>query len=272
MMSRTMRVLALAAAMIACGGASASAHTSTAPQIACGSVTTQFRDFPSGTHQVTTYLSIDGAAAVALQGSFTGYSGQVQAGFTPPGDGLAHTYRAQVSWTADGGGRSSITTATLTCPASPVTPQAPVPTPPAATPPAPPASAPTLPAASCTPSTCPCTSCTSRRVYTFTTRATYRGHRVVGVARARARGHELTGAHADHRFGKVQRVHRGGRVRFRVTANFAGLVVPKGQLRTVSVWLRLDNDKTVRTVQFVRLCLPNDGNPNDSSAQDRARL
>jgi hypothetical protein len=270
-MSRTMRTLALAFVMVLASAVAASAHTSSVPVITCGTVTTQFQDFPAGTHAVTTYLSVDGAAASPLQGSFTGRSGQVKAGFTPPGDGLQHTYRAQVAWSDDGGGRSAIATATLICPPAPI--QPPAVTPPVVTPPVvtPPAS--TLPAAStCTTSTCPCTTCTSRRVYTFTTRRMFQGQRVVGVPSVIVRGHELVGAASD-RFGKVVR-HNG---RFRVTASFAGLVVPKGQVRTVTVWLRLAagnhrRARSVRTVQFVRLCLANDGNPNDPGSQDRARL
>ena len=49
-----------------------------------------------------------------------------------------------------------------------------------------------------------------------------------------------------------------------------GLTVPRGQLRTITTYVKLSDGSKVRTVQFLRLCLDRDGNPNDTPTQDRA--
>jgi hypothetical protein len=104
--------------------------------------------------------------------------------------------------------------------------------------------------------------CTSRRIYRFLTRTTLEGSRVVGIGRVLVRGSE--------RYGSYSKVTRQGKQRFMIRADYRGLTVPRGQLRTVTTFLKLANGRTVRTVQFLRLCLENDGNPNDTPTQDRA--
>jgi hypothetical protein len=112
--------------------------------------------------------------------------------------------------------------------------------------------------------------CTSRRVAEFTVRKTWtsrsgREYKVIGIAEVKVRGSE--------KYGSFRRVKIKGHTRFRVRADYRGVHAVPGQLRTVTVRLKLKGlAKARRTVYKLRLCLPPDGNPNDSNAQDRARL
>ena len=104
--------------------------------------------------------------------------------------------------------------------------------------------------------------CTSHRRYSFLVRTRLEGQAVVGIDKVLVRGVE--------RYGSYKRVTVRGKRRFRVTADYDGLTVPRGQLRTITTFLKLADGHKVRTVQFLRLCLDRDGNPNDTPSQDRA--
>jgi len=104
--------------------------------------------------------------------------------------------------------------------------------------------------------------CTSHRTYSFLVRMTLEGQPIVGIDKVLVRGVE--------RYGSYKRVTVRGKSRFRVTADYDGLTVPRGQLRTITTFVKLADGRKVRTVQFLRLCLDRDGNPNDTPTQDRA--
>ena len=93
-------------------------------------------------------------------------------------------------------------------------------------------------------------------------RTRLKGEAVVGIDKVLVRGVE--------RYGSWKRVTVRGKRRFKVTADYEGLTVPRGQLRTITTFLKLADGRKIRTVQFLRLCLDTDGNPNDTPTQDRA--
>jgi len=101
--------------------------------------------------------------------------------------------------------------------------------------------------------------CTSGRIYRFTLRKD-----VQGVAIARVDSVLVAGTEAR---GSFSRTSAG---RFRIRADYRGVTAPAGQLRTITVNARLADGRKVRLVQFARLCLERDGNPNDTPAQGRA--
>jgi hypothetical protein len=102
-------------------------------------------------------------------------------------------------------------------------------------------------------------SCRSSRVYTFRLRTSVDGSRINGVSRVLVAGVEERGAFT-----------LDDDSRWVITADYRGLEVPRGQLRTVTVHVTTEDGRSWRLVQMVRLCLENDGNPNDTPAQDRA--
>jgi hypothetical protein len=104
--------------------------------------------------------------------------------------------------------------------------------------------------------------CTSHRTYSFLVRTKLEGQAVVGIDKVLVRGVE--------RYGSFKKVTVRGKTRYRVTADYNDLTVPRGQLRTITTFLKLADGRKVRTVQFLRLCLDRDGNPNDTPSQDRA--
>lgn len=115
--------------------------------------------------------------------------------------------------------------------------------------------------------------CQSDRVYDFQVRREVDGSPVVGIAPrvgntggVEVIGQSVTQASDGDR--GAWRTNAEGRVV--VTADYRGIEAPKGQLRTVTVYARTEDGKTHRLVQKLRLCLEDDGNPNDRGAQDRA--
>ena len=248
--------------------AAASAHQSPTPHLSCGEIDGTFSGFPSGPQTVTLHTSVDGVPQPDQSITANGPDFSTSTGYTNP-DGGSHVLTAYFSWTvADGPGQSPVATTTITnCP-----PPAPAVTQVAQQVANQQQSATTAPnnASGNAPSTSGGTLptdlsafvCQSRRVYTFTVRRTLEGSPVVGIDRVLVRGSE--------RYGSYTRKRVRGHMRFVVTGDYRGLVVPRGQLRTITTFVKLGNGKTVRTVQFVRLCLSSDGNPNDTPSQDRA--
>jgi len=106
--------------------------------------------------------------------------------------------------------------------------------------------------------------CESDRVYRFLIRTEINGSPVVDVTRGEVRG--------EAQYWSVDRVTRGGQQRFRVTADYRGVVAPVGQLRSVTSFVRTADGRRYRTVQKLRLCLERDGNLNDASSQNRAGI
>ena len=110
--------------------------------------------------------------------------------------------------------------------------------------------------------------CRSNREYNFRLRSSINGSRVTSVESVSVAGDTATQMGVNSPGGRA--AWTDGTGRFRIWANYSGLVVPAGQLRTVTVVARTANGERYRLVQFVRLCLEVDGNPNDTPAQDRA--
>lgn len=110
--------------------------------------------------------------------------------------------------------------------------------------------------------------CRSNREYNFRLRSRINGSRVTTVESVAVAGDVATQIGVTSPGGRA--AWTDGTGRFRIFANYSGLVVPAGQLRTVTVVARTADGERYRLVQFVRLCLETDGNPNDTPAQDRA--
>jgi hypothetical protein len=257
--------------------AAANAHQAPTPHLSCGEIDGTFTGFPAGPQTVTLHTAVDGVPQPDQPITAGGPDFNTSTGYRNP-DAGSHVLTSWFSWSsADGPGQTQMATATITnCP-----------------PPAPAVTQviqqnasrqsgstnTTNPSSGTAPGssqggTAPSTAggtlptdisafvCQSRRVYRFTVRRTLEGSAVVGVARVLARGSE--------RYGSFTRKRVHGHVRFVVRGDYRGLVVPRGQLRTITTFLKLADGRTVRTVQFVRLCLSRDGNPNDTPSQDRA--
>lgn len=113
---------------------SASAHTSTTPTVSCSQASASLLSFPAGTHTVTFSIVVNGVTT-SRTATFTGTAGTATVTISDLTAATGPlTISAQASWTDDGGGTSTKTSATLTChePATTTTTQAPTP---AATPP-----------------------------------------------------------------------------------------------------------------------------------------
>ena len=271
-MRRLIPILALVIAGVL--PAAADAHQSPTPHLSCGEIDGTFNGFPAGPQTVVLHTAVDGVPQPDQSITANGPDFNTSTGYTNP-DAGSHVLTGYFSWTSsDGAGQSPVATSTITnCPPpSPAVSQAPQPvnsqqnqstTNPGAT--APPNSS-----SGRTPSTSggelgtdlSAFVCQSRRVYKFTVRRELQGSAVVGIDRVLVRGSEHYGSYTR------KQVH--GRTRFVVSADYRGLIVPRGQLRTITTFVKLADGKSVRTVQFVRLCLSSDGNPNDTPSQDRA--
>jgi hypothetical protein len=265
-MRRTIPILVLA---LACAlPAAAQAHRSDAPpHLSCAEIDGAFSGFPGGPQTVVLHTSVDGVPQPDHTITADGPDFTTSTGFWNP-DGGSHVVRAWFSWTTSTGehGRGPLQTTTITnCPPPP----APVTVVQQTTSSSQQGSTTTPPQGGA-----PSTSgggvagdlseyvCTSHRIYRFLVRPSLRGQRVVGIERVLVRGVE--------RYGSFARVTVRGQTRFRVTADYRDLTVPRGQLRTVTTVLELADGRKVRTVQKLRLCLDRDGNPNDTPTQERA--
>jgi hypothetical protein len=266
-MRRLIPIIALVVAC--CLPATATAHQAPTPHLSCGEIDGTFTGFPSGPQTVTLHTAVDGVPQPDQAIAAAGPDFNTSTGYHNP-DGGSHVLTAWFTWTStDGPGQTQMATSTITsCP-----------------PPAPPvvqvgsqntnsqqnsSSNRTQQNTGTAPSTAGGTLgtdlsafvCQSRRIYRFTVRRTLEGSAVVGIARVLVRGSE--------RYGSYRATTEGGRKRFQVSGDYRGLIVPRGQLRTITSFLKLADGRTVRTVQFVRLCLSRDGNPNDTPSQNRA--
>ena len=271
-----MRRLIPILALLAAGAlpAVAQAHQGQTPHLSCGEIDGYFTGFPGGPQTVVLHTAVDGVAQPDQSITANGPNFNTSTGYTNP-DGGSHVLTAYFSWTtSEGSGKTPVATTTITnCP------------PPSSTNTAlvqqiqsqqdqinrlqqqaqsNPSSgnAPSTSGGGTSPADLSAVVCTSQRIYRFLTRTKLEGSAVVGIDRVLVRGSE--------RFGSYSKVTRRGRQRYMIRADYRGLVVPKGQLRTVTTFLKLADGRTVRTVQFLRLCLENDGNPNDTPTQDRA--
>ena len=111
--------------------------------------------------------------------------------------------------------------------------------------------------------------CRSNREYNFRLRSSINGSKVTAVESVSVAGDTATQMGVNSPGGRA--AWTDGTGRFRIWANYSGLVVPAGQLRTVTVVAVTADGQQYRLVQFVRLCMETqDGNPNDTPAQDRA--
>lgn len=110
-------------------------------------------------------------------------------------------------------------------------------------------------------------SCQSDRVYDFRVRTEVDGSPVTGITRVEVMGRPVTESLQDKDRGGW---HRNGGGRLVVRATYAGVTAPNGQVRTVVVFVRTEDGRTHRLAQKLRLCLEDDGNMNDRSAQGRA--
>ena len=265
-MRRTIPILVLA---LACAlPAAAQAHRSDAPpHLSCAEIDGAFSDFPAGPQTVVLHTSVDGVPQPDQTITANGPNFTTSTGYWNP-DAASHVLQAWFSWTTSTGqtGRGPLQTTTITnCPPPP----APVTVVQQTT-------SSTHQGNTTTPSngSAPSTSgggvagdlseyvCTSQRTYRFLVRPSLGGQRVVGIDRVLVRGVE--------RYGSFAKVTVRGQTRFRVTADYRGLTVPRCQLRTVTTFVELADGRKVRTVQKLRLCLDRDGNPNDTPTQERA--
>jgi hypothetical protein len=261
--------LALAAALPATAQAN---HSDVPPHISCAEIDGSFTDFPAGAQIVVLHTSIDGVPQADQSITATGPNFTTSTGFWNP-DAGSHVVTAIFTWTTSQGepGQSQAQTTVVTnCPSPfgaitvqqqsnggrPGTTNANGNAPASSN-----GSAPTTSGGVAGEDISQFV-CTSRRMYTFLVRRTLEGARVTGIDRVLVRGVE--------RYGSFKRVTVRGRTRFRVSADYSGLTVPRGQLRTITTFVKLSDGRTVRTVQFLRLCLDRDGNPNDTPSQDRA--
>jgi hypothetical protein len=243
------------------------------PHISCAEIDGAFADFPAGPQTVVLHTAVDGVPQPDQSITGTGQAFTTSTGYWNP-DANPHVVQAWFSWTTSQGeaGRGPVQTTTVTnCPPPP----APVTVVQQQS-----SSQQNASQQGGAPGTAngnaPSTNgqggvggedlsafvCTSRRQYTFLVRRTLDGKAVTGIDRVLVRGVE--------RYGSYKKVRVRGRERFRVTADYRGLTVPRGQLRTITTFVKLSDGRRIRTVQFVRLCLSNDGNPNDTPTQDRA--
>jgi hypothetical protein len=110
-------------------------------------------------------------------------------------------------------------------------------------------------------------SCESDRVYDFRIRTQVDGSPVTAVERVQVMGQDVTQDLQDKDRGGWH-VNGGGRLAVR--ASYAGVVAPAGQVRTVVVFARTQDGRLHRLAQKLRLCLEDDGNMNDRTAQGRA--
>jgi hypothetical protein len=248
------------------------------PHLSCGEIDGAFSDFPAGPQTVVLHTSVDGVPQPDQSITANGPNFTTSTGYWNP-DGGAHVVQGWFSWTTSTGetGRGPLQTTTITnCPlpapmVTVVQQQGGGPTT-------------VLPGTTNANGTAPSNAsgraptttgqggvggedisqfvCTSQRRYTFLVRPALEGQAVVGIDRVLVRGVE--------RYGSVKKVTVRGKTRFRVTADYRNLTVPRGQLRTITTFVKLADGRKVRTVQFLRLCLDQDGNPNDTPTQDRA--
>jgi len=246
--------------------AAAQAHTADPPHLSCAELDGSFHNFPAGPQTVVLHYTIDNIVQLPVPIGGTGPNFDTSFGYFNP-DANAHVISAYFTWTADGGGQSSTTVTTITnCPKPALQAdidnlqnqlnletqqrlyvenylQAQIIT---------------------INNRIDALSCQSDRIYRFLIRTEIAGSPVVSVDRGLVRN--------QAEFWSVDRVTRGGRQRFRVTADYQGLVVPQGQVRTVTSFVTTADGKHYRTVQKLRLCLPRDGNLNDTSSQGRASI
>ncbi len=246
--------------------APAEAHQAQKPHNSCAELDGSFSNFPSGPQTVVLHYTVDGVPQPDVPITGTGPNFDTSFGYFNQ-DRAPHVVTTWFTWTADGGGRSESTTTTITnC---------------------------QVPASQEQVNNLQiqlnnlnqqfintvnylqvqitdiynrveALSCQSDRVYSFLIRTSINGSPVVAVDRGLVRN--------QAEFWSVSPVTRNGAQRFLVTADYRGLRVPKGQVRTVTSFVRTADGRTYRTVQLVRLCMANDGNPNDTSSQGRARV
>lgn len=273
-MRRLIPIVVLAVAAVLPATAQAN-HSDAPPHISCGEIDGTFSDFPAGPQTVVLHTTVDGVAQPDQPATANGPNFTTSTGYWNP-DAGSHVVTASFSWTTSQGegGQGPLQTTTVTnCP-SPFPPITVLQQQSANNGAAPGTTNANGTSPSSSSGRAPTTSggvagedlsqfvCTSRRKYTFLVRRTLDGQRVVGIERVLVRGAE--------RYGSYRQVTVRGRKRFRVTADYKGLTVPRGQLRTITTFVKLSDGRTVRTVQFLRLCLDRDGNPNDTPSQDRA--
>jgi hypothetical protein len=268
------RLIPIIVLVLACAAPAAARanHSDAPPHLSCGEIDGSFSDFPSGPQTVVLHTTVDGVPQPDQAITANGPNFTTSTGYWNP-DAGSHVVTGWFSWTTSQGetGRGPLQTTTITnCP-----PQAPPVTVVQQTTSS---SQQSTNANGTSPSSstgrAPSTSggvggqdlsqfvCTSHRQYSFLVRTRLKGEAVVGIDKVLVRGVE--------RYGSWKRVTVRGKRRFKVTADYEGLTVPRGQLRTITTFLKLADGRKIRTVQFLRLCLDTDGNPNDTPTQDRA--
>lgn len=246
-------------------------HSDSPPHLSCGEIDGSFSDFPAGPQTVVLHTTVDGVPQPDQAITANGPDFTTSTGYWNP-DAGSHVVQGWFTWTTSQGetGRGPLQTTTITnCPpqSGPVTVVQQT------------TNASQRPASNSGPAnangSAPTTSgsgvagddlsqfvCTSHRIYRFLVRRTLEGQAVVGIDKVLVRGVE--------RYGSYKKVTVRGKTRWRVSADYRDLTVPRGQLRTITTYLKLADGRKVRTVQFLRLCLDRDGNPNDTPTQDRA--
>lgn len=268
-MRRLIPIIVLVLACVVPTAAQAN-HSDSPPHLSCGEIDGTFSDFPSGPQTVTLHTTVDGVPQPDHNITANGPNFSTSTGYWNP-DAGSHVVQGWFTWTTSQGetGRGPLQTTTITnCP-----PQAPPVTIVQQT---------TNQQASSNQGTAPSNAggrapstsggvagedlsqfvCTSHRTYRFLVRTKLEGQAVVGIDKVLVRGVE--------RYGSFKKVTVRGKTRWQVSADYNDLTVPRGQLRTITTFLKLADGRKVRTVQFLRLCLDRDGNPNDTPTQDRA--
>ena len=271
-MRRLIPIIVLVLACVVPTAAQAN-HSDSPPHLSCGEIDGTFSDFPSGPQTVTLHTTVDGVPQPDQNITANGPNFSTSTGYWNP-DAGSHVVQGWFTWTTSEGetGRGPLQTTTITnCPpqGAPVTivqQTTNSTTQPGNT------NSGTAPSNSS--GTAPSTSggvagddlsqfvCTSHRTYKFLVRTKLEGQNVVGIDKVLVRGVE--------RYGSFKKVTVRGKERWQVTADYNDLTVPRGQLRTITTYVKLSDGRKVRTVQFLRLCLDRDGNPNDTPTQDRA--
>ena len=268
-MRRLIPIIVLVLACVVPTAAQAN-HSDSPPHLSCGEIDGTFSDFPSGPQTVTLHTTVDGVPQPDHNITANGPNFSTSTGYWNP-DAGSHVVQGWFTWTTSQGetGRGPLQTTTITnCP-----PQAPPVTIVQQT---------TNQQASSNQGTAPATPADARRARPagslVTTSRSSSAPRTARTASSCARSSRARPSSAStrcscrgvERYGSFKKVTVRGKTRWQVTADYNDLTVPRGQLRTITTFLKLADGRKVRTVQFLRLCLDRDGNPNDTPTQDRA--
>lgn len=114
-MKKILGLLAIVVVTVAIGLGLASAHVGTKPNLTCTQVSADFTSFPSGSHNVTFVVDVDGTTT-NVSSSFTGTSGTASADISSLTTATGElSLSAYATWTDDGGGQTEKQEVKLTC-------------------------------------------------------------------------------------------------------------------------------------------------------------